>query len=95
MTLVPLTNPTLAVHDVLPDAVPVPPRLLTQVTCDTLTLSEADPPMLRDPDEVEYDDEDVGEVMLMDGAVPSGATMVHVNVLTAESTPSKTVTLTV
>jgi hypothetical protein len=46
-----------------------------------------------DPDDVVYADDEVGEVMLMDGGVPSGATMVHVNVRTAVSNPSETVTL--
>jgi hypothetical protein len=33
-------------HEVVPVAVPLPPRLLVQVTCVTPTLSEAVPPTL-------------------------------------------------
>jgi hypothetical protein len=47
-----------------------------------------------EPDEVLYEEADVGELMLIDGGVPSGATMVHVNVRTDVSSPSETVTLT-
>jgi hypothetical protein len=47
-----------------------------------------------DPDDVVYVDDEVGDVMLIDGEVPSGATIVHVNVRTAVSSPSETVTLT-
>jgi hypothetical protein len=36
-------------HDVVPDAVPLPPRLFVQVTCVTPTLSEALPPKLSVP----------------------------------------------
>jgi hypothetical protein len=57
-------------------------------------LSDADPLTETEADEVLYEDEDVGELMLIDGAVPSGATMVHVNVRTDVSNPSETVTLT-
>src|SRR5688572_28080212 len=81
-------------HDVLPDAVPLPPRLLTQVTCDTPTLSDADPPMVMVADVVEYEDALVGLVIVTEGAVPSGATIDHVNVWTDDSDSSRAVRVT-
>ena len=95
ITFEPPTSPIDdALHDVLPDAVPLPPRLLAQVTCDTPTLSDADPPMLMVADVVEYEDALVGLVIVIDGAVPSGATIVHVNVWTDDSDASRAVTVT-
>ncbi len=43
ITFVPARNATLADQLVVPDAVPLPPALLVQVTCVTPTLSEAAP----------------------------------------------------
>ena len=45
MTFEPDWSATLADQLVVPDAVPLPPRLFAQLTCVTPTLSEAVPPM--------------------------------------------------
>ena len=94
MTFEPEESPSDTVHEVVPDAVPLPPRVLTQVTCDTPLLSDADPRTVMVPVVVEYVDALVGLVIEMDGAEPSGATIDHVNVPTDDSTPSRTVTVT-
>jgi hypothetical protein len=57
---------------VVPLAVPLPPRLLLQVTCVTPTSSEAVPPRLTELAEVENVGLLVGEVMAIEGAVVSG-----------------------
>jgi len=47
MMLVPASNAIpLTVHEAVPLAVPLPPRLFAHVTCVTPTLSEAVPPRL-------------------------------------------------
>ena len=62
----------LAVQDVVPEAVPLPPRLFVQVTWVTPTLSEAVPPRVRGLVLVLYVELDVGAVMETLGAVLSG-----------------------
>jgi hypothetical protein len=61
------------VQDVVPEAVPEPPRSFAHVTCVTPTLSEAVPPSETAEEAVAYVDEDVGEVIVAVGAVVSGA----------------------
>jgi hypothetical protein len=94
-TLLPVCNPTTGtLQFVVPVAVPLPPRLLTQLTELTLTLSDAVPPsaMLLVVDV--YEAADVGVPIDTDGAVVSAAgaaATVHVNVCDGElSAPSKT-----
>jgi hypothetical protein len=67
--------PTL--HDVVPLAVPLPPRLLDQVTWVTPTLSEAEPPRLNVPLEVVWVEALVGELMVTLGAVVSPGVLVE------------------
>jgi hypothetical protein len=47
MTFAPLTRAMLALQEVVPVAVPLPPRELVQLTCVTPTLSEAEPAKLK------------------------------------------------
>src|SRR5262245_56975090 len=63
---IPLTD-----QDVVPVAVPLPPRLLTQVTCVTPTLSEAVPPMDSGVDVTDVVALVVGVVIWIAGAVAS------------------------
>jgi hypothetical protein len=67
--------PTL--QELVPLAVPLPPRLLDQVTRDTLTLSEAEPPRLNVPLEVVWVEALVGEVMVTLGTVVSAGVPVE------------------
>ena len=61
-------------HEVVPVAVPLPPALLTQVTCVTPTLSEAVPPMLSGLVLSVYVRPDVGDVKaIVGGVVSTGA----------------------
>jgi hypothetical protein len=46
MTFAPVTRGMLALQEVVPVAVPLPPRELVQLTCVTPTLSEAVPAKL-------------------------------------------------
>jgi hypothetical protein len=62
----------LALQEVVPAAVPLPPRLLLHVTWVTPTLSVAVPPKFNDPVAVEKVGLLVGEVMATEGAVVSG-----------------------
>ena len=57
---------------VVPEAVPVPPRLLVQVTLVAAMLSEALPPKFMASCSVEYASADVGDVIVTVGAVVSG-----------------------
>ena len=50
-------------HAVVPVAVPLPPRLLLQVTCVTATLSEALPPRLMLDEKEMVDELLVGDVI--------------------------------
>jgi hypothetical protein len=71
-TLTPLSKVMpFALQLVVPLAVPLPPRLLLQVTCVTPTLSEAVPPRFTELAEVENVGLVVGEVMATEGAVVS------------------------
>jgi hypothetical protein len=74
MTLSPATNATDAtLHEVVPEAVPVPPvAAFVQVTCVTPTASEVVPPRAIGVDVVEYVGEGVGAVIVQTGAVTSG-----------------------
>jgi hypothetical protein len=67
---------------------------LTHVTCETPTLSEADPAMEMVKDAVEYDDAVVGDEIVIEGGVTSEAVMVHVNVRMDDNRPSETLTVT-
>jgi hypothetical protein len=58
-------------QEVLPVQLPLPPRLFDQDTCATPVLSDALPPRLIVPDVVLYVEFDVGEVILMLGAIAS------------------------
>jgi hypothetical protein len=71
MTFAPLTRAMLALQEVVPVAVPLPPRELDQLTCVTPTLSEAVPETLMG---VLVADEGVvaGVVIETVGAVTSG-----------------------
>src|SRR3990172_6175555 len=73
----------LAVQDVVPLAVPLPPRLFVQVTWVTPTLSEAVPPRVRGLVLVLYVALDVGAVMDTLGGVVSGGEKVTVRVSVA------------
>ena len=71
--LVPLSRLIpLTLQLVVPEAVPLPPRLLLQVTLVTPTLSEAVPPRLMEDDVVLNVSRLVGEVIATVGAVVSG-----------------------
>jgi hypothetical protein len=63
----------LALHEVVPIAVPLPPRSLAHVTCVTPTASLAVPPTVNGVVLVVYVATDVGVVMVATGAVVSGA----------------------
>jgi hypothetical protein len=58
-------------HEVVPVAVPLPPPLFAQVTRDTPVLSEAVPPIVRDAELAVYVPNIVGEVIAIEGTVPS------------------------
>src|ERR1035438_5715036 len=78
MTLAPLCSAILLiVQAVVPDAVPLPPRSLLQVTCVTPTLSLAVPPRLTVLLLVGYVGLLVGEVIVTVGAVVSGGVTVR------------------
>jgi len=62
----------LALHEVVPLAVPLPPRLFDHVTCVTPTASDAVPPILNDELLVEYVALLVGVVIVTAGGVVSG-----------------------
>ena len=95
-TLAPACNATFAALQlVVPAAVPLPPRLLTHVTCVTATLSAAEPVSVTVDVVVVYVVADVGPVMVTVGAVASGAVIVHVKDCDAVRTPSETVAFTV
>lgn len=69
----PRTSEMLLVFQLaVPVAVPLPPRLLDQVTCVTPTLSEALPRNVMLEDEVVRVELLVGDVMVMLGCVVSG-----------------------
>jgi hypothetical protein len=87
-TLLPVWSAIGVVHDVVPDVVPLPPRLLTQVTCVTPTLSLAVPLSVIVIAEVEYVDADVGPVIVTTGTVASTVVTFQVNVCVAFKTPS-------
>ena len=59
-------------QEVVPVAVPLPPRLLDQVTCVTPTASDAVPPILIGVVATVVVGELVGEVIVTAGAVVSG-----------------------
>jgi hypothetical protein len=82
------------VHDVAPDAVPLPPRLLTHVTCVTPTLSLAVPLSETVAAAVEYVAADVGLEIVTTGAAVSTTPVAHVNVCDAVNVPSDTRTVT-
>ena len=65
------TSP-LMVQLVVPEAMPLAPWLVTQVTWATPTLSDAVPPRLKLELDVLKVGPEVGEVMLMVGGVVSG-----------------------
>src|SRR4051812_21630995 len=74
MTLLPdCSAMPLADQLVVPVAVPEPPALFDQVTCDTPTLSLAVPLIVSGDVDVAYVDPEVGPVMLTAGACVSGA----------------------
>jgi hypothetical protein len=80
MTLAPPSNVIpLALHEVVPIAVPLPPRLLAHVTCVTPTASLAVPPTVTGVVLVVYVATDVGVVMETPGAVVSAAVYVTVS----------------
>jgi hypothetical protein len=58
-------------HEVVPVAVPLPPRLFAQVTWVTPALSEAVPLMFNDAELAVYVPTVVGDVIEIEGAVPS------------------------
>jgi len=60
------------VQDDVPDAVPLPPRSLVQVTCVTAMSSEAVPPRAMVPLPVEYVVAAVGVAITIEGIFPSG-----------------------
>ena len=68
----------------VPEAVPLPPVLLAQVTWVTPTLSEAEPARLRELELVLYVEAVVGEVMDTVGGVASGGVYVTVSVAVPE-----------
>jgi hypothetical protein len=76
-------------------AAPLPPRLLTHVTCRTPTLSLAVPLSATVVPVVEYVAAEVGPVIVTAGLVASGAVIVQVKDCDAVSTPSDTVAFTV
>src|SRR5512134_1679305 len=82
-----------AFHDVVPVAVPLPPRLLDQLTWVTPTRSLAVPPTVIAAVVEAYVADVVGAVMATTGAVTSGVT-VHVNERDADCAPSETETVT-
>src|SRR5688572_11780845 len=95
MTFAPLCRVIpLALQLVVPVAVPLPPRSLTQLTCVTPTASAAVPPMLRVAELVAYVVAVVGVAMEMVGTVVSPAATFQLNVCEAVSTPSETVAVT-
>ena len=67
-------------QEVVPVAVPLPPRLFTHVTCVTATLSDAVPPMLNVLAVVVYVDPVVGVVIVTTGGVVSAGLQVTVRV---------------
>jgi hypothetical protein len=71
MTFAPLTRAMLALQEVVPVAVPLPPRELDQLTCVTPTLSDAVPEMAREEVVVE-NGLAAGVVIETAGAVVSG-----------------------
>jgi hypothetical protein len=71
MTFDPLTRGMLALQEVVPVAVPLPPRELVQLTCVTPTLSDAVPAMAREEVVVE-NGLAAGVVIETAGAVVSG-----------------------
>src|SRR4051794_27786998 len=66
-------------HAVVPVAVPLPPRSLTQLTCVTATLSEAVPPIASVADDTDKVALLVGDVIVTAGCV------VSLNVTVSES----------
>src|SRR3972149_1453692 len=68
----------LADQDVVPEAVPLPPRSLDQLTWVTPELSAAVPPRVRGLVLALYVELDVGEVMVTVGAVTSVKVTVNV-----------------
>ena len=62
-----------ALHEAVPVAVPLPPRLFVQLTCVTATSSAAVPPSASVPLVVLYVAPLVGAVIVTVGAVVSGA----------------------
>jgi hypothetical protein len=87
MIVVPDATGTAAIdHDVVPEAVPLPPRLVDQLTWVTPTASLAVPLTAIVPLVAVYDDALVGEVIDTVGAVASRLTVsVSVDVLLAAS----------
>jgi hypothetical protein len=84
MTFEPSTSRIpLTVQVVVPEAVPLPPRLLTHVTCVTPTLSLARPPRLSVEVPVVMAPLVVGDVMLTVGRVVSETVVVRVAVSVA------------
>ena len=65
-------------HELVPLAVPLPPRLFDQATCVTPTLSEAEPPRLNVPLEVVWVEALVGELIVTLGTVVSVGVPVEV-----------------
>src|SRR5678816_715120 len=86
----PFRRPIDALQFVVPVAVPLPPRLLDQVTCVTRTLSTAVPPNVIVDVPVLNAAAVVGLVIVTAGDVVSEAVMVHVKVRDAVSEPSET-----
>jgi hypothetical protein len=81
---------------VVPVATPLAPRSLAHLTCDTPTLSDAEPPRAIDDEVVEKVVPVVGVPIDAVGGVvsPAGAVMAHVNGCDAAITPSVTLTVT-
>jgi hypothetical protein len=94
-TLLPVWSAIGVVHDAVPDVVPLPPRLLTQVTCVTPTLSLAVPLSVIDIADVDHAAADVGPVIVTAGAVVSTVVTLHVKVCDVVRTPSNAFALTV
>ena len=90
--MVPLTSGTPGtLHELVPLAIPFPPRSLTHVTCETLLLSDAVPLSGIDVSDVVYVAAFVGPAIVMLGGVVSetGAVAIaHVNGCDVVSTPS-------
>src|SRR5438045_1745126 len=72
ITFVPGCKATLGIdHEIVPVATPLPPLLFDQLTCDTATLSDAEPPSATAADVVENVAPAAGNVMSTAGATPS------------------------